>query len=96
MNNTHTHTHTPQLTPVELDFLTSHSSAALSEFEKVSSSSAAGEKVLAMAGSQIESAQKWEIDELRAQGPHPLITATYYSYVPFQLLCYIIIVLELV
>ena len=50
--------HLLQLTPVELDFLTSHSSAALSEFEKVSSSTAAGEKVLAMAGSQIESAQK--------------------------------------
>ena len=48
----------PQLTPLELDFLTSHSSAALNEFEKVSSSSAAGEKVLAMAGSQIESAAR--------------------------------------
>ena len=56
--HSHTHTLTLQLTPVELDFLTSHSSAALSEFEKVSSSPAAGEKVLAMAGSQIERAQK--------------------------------------
>ncbi len=52
-----THTHT-QLSPIEIDFLTSHSSAALSAFEKVSDSSASGEKVLAMAGSQIESAKK--------------------------------------
>ena len=46
------------LTPVELDFLTSHSSAALNAFEKVSDSGAAGEKVLALAGSQVASAQK--------------------------------------
>ncbi len=47
-----------QLSPLEIDFLTSHSSAALSAFEKVSDSSASGAKVLAMAGSQIETAKK--------------------------------------
>ena len=43
---------------MELDFLTSHSSAALNAFEKVSGAGTAGEKVLALAGSQVESAQK--------------------------------------
>nr|CAH04891.1 leucine zipper and ICAT homologous protein [Suberites domuncula] len=47
-----------KLSPIEIDFLTSHSSAAISAFEKVSQTSASGEKVLAMAGSQIESAKK--------------------------------------
>lgn len=48
-----------KLSPVELDFLTTNSSAALSAFEKVShDQSATGAKVLAMAGSQVESAQK--------------------------------------
>lgn len=47
-----------QLTPVEIDFLTTNSSAALSEFEKVADSGAAGAKMLALAGTQVESAQK--------------------------------------
>ena len=51
------HTHT-QLSPAELDFLTSNSSAALTAFESVSEKSGASEKLLAMAGSQVESAQK--------------------------------------
>ena len=54
------HTHT-QLSPAELDFLTSNSSAALTAFESVSEKSGASEKLLAMAGSQVESAQKWHI-----------------------------------
>ena len=42
-----------------MEFLTSHSSAALNAFEKVDTQSgAAGEKLLAMAGSQVERAQK--------------------------------------
>lgn len=47
-----------QLSPAEMDFLATHSSAALSEFEKVGPQSGAGEGVLAMAGSQIERAKK--------------------------------------
>jgi len=43
---------------VELDFLTTNSSAALNEFEKVADSGAAGQKMLALAGTQVESAQK--------------------------------------
>lgn len=48
----------PQLSPIELDFLTSHSSAALSAFEKVSGTGADGDKLLALASSQVASAQK--------------------------------------
>ena len=47
-----------QLSPMEIEFLTSHSSAALSQFESVSTETGASEKVLKMAGSQVESARK--------------------------------------
>ena len=43
---------------MELDFLTSNSSAALNAFEKVSGTGTTGEKVLALASSQVESARK--------------------------------------
>ncbi|XP_070561681.1 protein LZIC-like [Ptychodera flava] len=47
-----------QLTPSEEAFLQSNSNKALNDFEKVSSDAAAGDKVLAMAGSQVEEAKK--------------------------------------
>ncbi|KAL5490764.1 hypothetical protein EMCRGX_G015945, partial [Ephydatia muelleri] len=47
-----------KLSPVELEFLTTHTSAALAEFEKVSPQTGAGDKVLAMAGSGVEKARK--------------------------------------
>ena len=47
-----------QLSPMEMDFLASHSSAALSQFEQVSLQGGASEKVLAVAGSEVESARK--------------------------------------
>ena len=52
------HMHHSQLSPAELDFLTTHSSAALTAFEAVPQKSGASEKVLAMADSQVERAQK--------------------------------------
>lgn len=47
-----------QLSPGELDFLTTNSSAALSKFESVSQVGGASEKVLKLAGSQVESAAR--------------------------------------
>ncbi|KAK3583405.1 hypothetical protein CHS0354_040371 [Potamilus streckersoni] len=46
------------LTPEEEAFLQSNSSASLKEFEKVSSTLASSDKVLAVAGSQVEKASK--------------------------------------
>ncbi|XP_003384318.1 PREDICTED: protein LZIC-like [Amphimedon queenslandica] len=44
-----------KLTAEELDFLSAHSTAALSQFEKISDAdTAAGEKVLAIAGTQVK------------------------------------------
>jgi len=45
------------LTPNELDFLQRNASTAVQSFEKVSEGSGSGEKLLAVAGSQVESAQ---------------------------------------
>ncbi|XP_028393779.1 protein LZIC-like isoform X1 [Dendronephthya gigantea] len=46
------------LKPGEVEFLAKNSSAALSEFERISESMGTGEKLLAVAGSQVEKAQR--------------------------------------
>ena len=51
-------THTIQLTAVEMDFLATHTSQALSAFQEVGKGGGGSERLLAMAGSQVESAAK--------------------------------------
>ena len=49
-----------QLTPVEMDFLSSHTSQSLSAFQEVGGGGKGegSEKLLAMAGSQVKSARQ--------------------------------------
>ncbi|XP_020630552.1 protein LZIC-like [Orbicella faveolata] len=47
-----------QLTPQEAEFLAVNTNAALSSFEKVSENMGSGDKLLKVAGSQVEDAQK--------------------------------------
>jgi len=47
-----------QLKPQEAEFLAVNTNAALSSFEKVSENMGSGDKLLKVAGSQVEDAQK--------------------------------------
>ena len=47
-----------QLTPIEMDFLTSNTNQALSAFQEVGKGGGGSERLLAMAGSQVESARR--------------------------------------